>query len=650
MQRTSSLYQKETNKQIAAQGYLRIRFGLTDTDAAQTCTPQAPAQVYFARPESMLAEDAPKSVYATFEPGRMIVDGKQRIAPAEKAAAGAMAADGMRAEGFVSAALSGSDGVFAKADAPRLVLQFSRTHAVPGLTFTFDALCGDWPSELRLTAYGPDWRTGGDILLLDKTYTPDAAEWTMPDAIDRFDRLEVRFLRTSRPLRRVRLQQLLFGFGLVFDAHTVTQASRRAQVDPIGRRLPANTFDFTIINVNSLTGADGKEQYLYDPDNAQGIYRYISEQNPLRVEFGQSLPDGMTWGDVAASDWGSLELAGWREVYEGGVTEWVPGGRYYLTGQPTVDGLTATFKAQDALSGLTDTFFKGVYAPAGRTLHALALDVLNDSGLPQFDPNAPPWKLWDGLASFSTTAPLPAKSHRELLQLIAHAACCVLYTDREGYLRIEPACSEQSDFVLGLNSMFARPKVSQIPTLLAVECPACGYLPEERISELHREDLLLDGTAQLVLTFSQAAGVAVAVEGARVVAQTLYAGAAELTLSGHGTAHIVVTGRKLVQSKHMVTAAVGDPDENGSMETLDNPLITDAAHALRVAEWVRDYLLLRNTYECEYRGSPELDPGDLIRMEHQFSPQPVPGRVLKSELTYSGSLRGNLAVKRMGGG
>lgn len=642
MQRTSSLYQKEAGKQIAAQGYLRIRFGLTDTDAAQTCTPEAPAQAYFARPASMLAEDAPKSVYATFEPGRMIVDGRQRIAPAA-------GADGVRAEGFVSAALSDTDGVFAEADVPRLVLRFSKTHSVPGLTFTFDALCGDWPAELRLTAYGPDWRTGGDIQLLDKTYEPDAAEWTMPDAIDRFDRLEVRFVRTSRTFRRVRLQQLLFGFGLVFNHHSITQASRRAEVDPIGRRLPVNTFDFTIVNINSLTGTDGKEQYLYDPDNAQGIYRYISEQNPLRVEFGQSLPEGMTWGDVAASDWGSLELAGWREVYEGGVTEWVPGGRYYLTGQPTVDGLTATFKAQDALSGLTATFTKGIYAPGGRSLYALALDVLADSGLPRFDPNADPWKLWEGLANIMTTAPLPAKSHRELLQLIAHAACCVLYTDRDGYLRIEPVCGEQSDYVLGMNSMFARPKVSQIPTLWAVECPAYAYLPEDKTSELHKEDMFVDGTACLTLTFAQAAGVAVAVEGAQIVAQTLYAGAAELMLSGHGTAHIVVTGRKLTQSKHMVTAAVEDPDENGSVETLDNPLITDAAHAQLVAEWVRDYLQLRNTYECEYRGSPELDPGDLIRMEHQFSPQPVPGRVLKNELTYSGSLRGKLAVKRMRG-
>lgn len=81
--------------------------------------------------------------------------------------------------------------------------------------------------------------------------------------------------------------------------------------------------------------------------------------------------------------------------------------------------------------------------------------------------------------------------------------------------------------------------------------------------------------------------------------------------------------------------------------TLDNPLITDAAHALAVAEWVRDWLLLRNTYEFEYRGSPELDPGDLIWLESQFAPFAAPARVLKNELAFDGGLKGKMIAKRM---
>ena len=367
----------------------------------------------------------------------------------------------------------------------------------------------------------------------------------------------------------------------------------------------------------------------------------------MKVEYGQYLASGMTWKDVAANTWAELELNGWREVYEGGVTEWVPGGRYYLTGQPTVDGLSASFKAQDALSGLDGTYYKGVYAPAGRSLYQLALDVLEDSGLAPFSGTAPPWKLWGGLVDFMTTAPLPMKKHKELLQLIAHAACCVLYTDREGYIRIEPANDVQDNFKLDFHTMLARPKVSQIPTLWAVECPAYTYAPEAEASELHKESYAVNGTLELHLTFSQAADVTVDVTGATVAAKAVFAGAVDLTLAGNGEAVVTVTGRKLESSARTVTAPVESPDENGSVETLDNPLITDAAHALAVAEWVRDWLLLRNTYEFEYRGSPELDPGDLIWLESQFAPFAAPARVLKNELAFDGGLKGKMIAKRM---
>ena len=90
----------------------------------------------------------------------------------------------------------------------------------------------------------------------------------------------------------------------------------------------------------------------------------------------------------------------------------------------------------------------------------------------------------------------------------------MLYTDREGYIRIEPANDVQDNFKLDFHTMLARPKVSQIPTLWAVECPAYTYAPEAAASELHKESYAVNGTLELHLTFSQAADVAVDVTGA----------------------------------------------------------------------------------------------------------------------------------------
>ena len=99
MQQTSSLYQAAVQEQIAPQGYIRITFGLTDTDAAATCAPPETAPgTFYSRPDTMLLEDGtPRATYATFEPGRMLADGSQLIPPKPGSA-------DLRPEGFVSAA------------------------------------------------------------------------------------------------------------------------------------------------------------------------------------------------------------------------------------------------------------------------------------------------------------------------------------------------------------------------------------------------------------------------------------------------------------------------------------------------------------------------------------------------------------------
>lgn len=654
MQRVSSLYQAEVQRPFAGQALLRITFGLVDVDAAATCAPVAFSlpQAVWSRPDTIFLEEGERrATYATFEPGRMRLDGSQLILPQEP--------DQRRAEGLVSAAISGADGLFSAAQgAPVLRLRFSKRHTVPGLTLVFDVSTGDRASRVRLVARG-EGKT-----LLDRVYTPDTAIFRTPDAIERFDEIDLHFLGTVPAQRRLRLQQILFGFGLVFGNAQVQSAAHKMETDPITRRLPVNAFEFSIVNSNAVSGGEDK-QYLYDPDNLDGVYRYISEQSPVRVEYGQLLSGGLSWGDAYSNTWGELELNGWQEVYEGGVVEWVPGGRFYLTAQPTVDGLYARFKAQDALSRLDKVYDKGVYAGGGRSLYALAQEVLEDAALQSLDGNNVPWRLWEGLCAVTTTAPLPVKKHKELLQLIAHAGRCVLYTDRTGCVRIEPESTVQDNLKLDFHTLSERPKVTQIPTLRAVQCAAHSYVPEEQSTQVYEKAHLFgaDGRLSLHVSFAASAEHTVSAKGARVVSFVSYARAAEVVLeaatgaealvdeeTGARAVKLSINAHKLAQAASSVTAVVAatlQPDANGSVETLENPLITSEENARAVAEWVRDYLLLRNTYEFAYRGSPEVECGDLVWLETQFAPHTAPARVLKSELSFDGSLRGKMTAKRM---
>lgn len=396
--------------------------------------------------------------------------------------------------------------------------------------------------------------------------------------------------------------------------------------------------------MNLLTGT---QNGLYDPDNPQGIWKYFEQRNPITVRYGQQLTGGMKWSDAAALKWDDLAPSGWREIYQGGLVEWIPGGRFYLTGQPVVEGLYAKFSATDALSLLDGSYYKGVWDGESHSLWELATAVLEDANLPRRRQDEQPWALWEGLKELTTTAPLPAKQHRECLQLIAHAACCLLYADREGVIRIEPDAGSQTGASIGLSVMLeSAPKVEKTASLLRVECPATVYAPTDKESQLHKGTYQVDGRLELHLTWNQAAEVRVECEGAQVTGQALYAAAGDLVLEGSGPATLIVSGRKLETSCQNAVAPVENADENGIVETLDNPLITDLNRALAVADWVREHLLRRSTYTCSTRGNPEMDPADRVLLDTQWETA-APAQVLKNQLTYTGGgLKGEMILKR----
>lgn len=608
MQPTSPLYDAQMKSQIALPCCIRIRCGLVDHDAGDECTmPAAPQQTFYSRPDSMLHDPrVPQSSYATLEPGRMRADGVLRILPHNAQAA-------LYSEGLVSKALCGADGTFEPAEIPQISFSFPTLHSIPGLSFVFDCVCGDYPAEFVVEAFR------GQTRLFSRSYSPAHPVFSTNDGIDLFDRLTLRFLRMNAPRRRLRIAQLTFGFGVTFSDSEIIRAVQKSEVDPISRRLPHSTLDFTVVNINSLTGSG--EQCLYNPDNPRGIFRYIGRQNPISLEYGQTLEDG--------------------SIY------WISGGQYELTGQPDTNGLSARFTAQDALSGLSGTFTKGILAAEGQTLYALAQQVLDDSGLRRTPQGQKPWKLWSGLKNLRTAAPLPIRKHKELLQLIAHAACCVLFTDRQGFIRIEPAACPPDTLVVDSNEMLEYPRVREIPTLRAVHCPAYSYTAEENASQLHRETYAVNGTQVLELRYPMCADAKVTAQGAVITKAEIYAAAAHITLEGTGSAVVTVTGRKLTASTRDVRADVPLFDASSCEEYLDNPLITSCEDASRVAHWVKDWLCLRSTYSFAYRGRPELDALDLLRIESPFSAQPVPVRVLKTELTYDGGLQGTLCAKNL---
>ncbi len=629
MQSVTDAYRAEMQQAILGAAQMQVELSVVDVDAAPNATAAPEGQAYWSDVKSALADKgAQRTSYATFEPGRWKADGALRIA--------AEAGGALLSEGYVSEAISGADGRFFII--PVLLLTFRQPVSVPALTFRFDQMAGEWCSQLQITA----WK--GESRLAQHTIRPDGVDYQALLRLDGFDRLSIAFTQTCQPLRRARLSRLIFGMELVFDSTKLSEATQIMEVDPIGRRLPTKKFSFSVVNVNQITD---QIHGMYDPDNPTGIWKYFEQRNPITVRYGQQITQGMKWGDLAALKWADTVKSGWQELYKGGFLEWLPGGRFYLTGQPTTDGLYARFEATDAIGILDGTYFKGVWDGKPHSLYDLAQAVLEDSDPPRLYKEQQPWMIWEGLKKITTLAPLPVKSHRECLQLIAHAGCCVLYSDRSGMIRLEPDESRQTNVEVGLASILENaPKVEKTASLLQVECPAVVYTPAAEVSQLHQGSYQVNGSLALHLTWNQAAEIAVRCEGAAVVSQNLYAAAGDLVLQGSGIAKLLIEGKVLETSTQNAVAAVQDADKNAISEKLDNPIITDLPRAMAVAQWARDYLLKRNTYTCKTRGNPEFDPMDRILLGTEWASR-VPVQIVKNQLNFSGGgLTGEMICKK----
>lgn len=280
--------------------------------------------------------------------------------------------------GFVSDVLTNANGVFETP--PCIEFAFAEAKDFVGITYSF---VKDAPKAIRVTTY----LSGAPV---DQFITsPNGLEYAdEKHQILPCDRMQFEFLSMNEPYRRLRISRMRFGLIKIYNNSNIVSTNHIAYTDPVSASLPYNKLQMSIANMDKN----------YNPDNPHGIWRYIKNGHPLQVRYGTTVQ---------------------------GKIEWVDAARLYLNDAPRVDGTTAIFEAYDPISRLTGTYHKGVWRSEGISLYDLAVEVLTEAGVED-------WELSTFLKSVITHAPLPAVTFRECLQLIANAGRCVLYCDVSG--------------------------------------------------------------------------------------------------------------------------------------------------------------------------------------------------------------------------
>lgn len=574
-------------------GFLKVKFNIVDPETNPDLSSNS--EEIFSDLDNIKETTIPQSKnYATLEKNFWLLNDSQPIYGSEELE-----------QTYVSSYMSDKNCLFS--DKACITLTSSVYLTTLGLTMAFDSIDKNYAKKLKVKAYRDS------TMIMDKDYTlssySDRLIFADNEELVRWNKIEIYFIESSLPYRRIRVNQLLFGIMETYTDENLISAESKEKTTMINSELPTHTFKFTIDNMNKL----------FNPDNPQGWYRYILQQQPISYEWGYQLDDG--------------------------TIEWILGGKMLLTGSVEVGENQVSFSTTSLINYLTKVYKKGVYNSSGRSLYDLAVDVLEDSNI-----DSSQYNLWSGLKSIKTDAPLPKLEARQLLQIIATTGNCILFTNRENVINIQPFNYVLNPDGMSYDFITSNPVVKVQSELHNTIIYINHYSKEDNVSELFKnESLEITGTKTIEIEYDLATDISATITGGTIVNANYYGRYAilKITNTGEDTISLKVSGKKINNSQTIDSKQFNDDGENIEYK---NDLITqmvESSKETKLKDFIGNWYNNRNIYSFENRGDIVKDTREIIPIETDFSNSLI-GYLVENNINYDGAWSGNSVVVKVG--
>lgn len=577
MQSVSTLYRNSFDSPYRNETYIRIRFGITNTNAPNYSTLTDNGHLDYSAVENVDLGVTVTAPYATSEYQRTVLNGAFKFPTKTNPIY----------QGYISDEISDANGEWTTN--PQINIVFSQYVQFGGLSFQFDNNYGWFPESFQVEAYN------NGVSVFNETYSPNNEYFVIEDDIPACDNLVLTWLKNNKPYSYARLLELIYGVVVLRTQKDIVSCSLDRSIDLLSTSFPQANFAFTIFDPNGE----------YNPENPQGVWEYLEERQPVQASIGY--------------DTG------------GGNIEWMPWANTYTNGNIQVSGtgaaLQVTINAVGLVNHLTMTYDEGKYYPAGRSLFDLAQDVMTFAGFPI--------TLDNSLASIISYQPLPVTSVNNLLQLIANAGCCVLDLDRGGIISILPHSNTIESFSMVRGNLLNQPTTTKIPPLRTINFTYNELVvSNETYNAIERQSITASGTYTFTHDCMTNHSITVS-SGLTYSNPQFFAYKTVVDLSGTGI--ITISGNKVETNANTITKtynAVG-----ADLDSLKNDLITDATTAEAYIDWIATETERRNTYTAPDRGYPELDVGDNIGFTSTFL-NDIDVTLIQQKTTYNGALKG----------
>lgn len=481
---------------------------------------------------------------------------------------------------------------------PKSTILFSEPRDMLGLTLIFDPLSFTYGSSVTVKGYN------NDTLISEETTYPESYTH-VTGSLNGVTKITIEIGGTNLPFARVRLAQLYFG---IIDIHTeqnTTEIVQEFKISPINNELYSATVKYKMDNFDKV----------YDIDNPQGIYEYITDQQPLKIEYSA---DG---------------------------TEWITAGNLLTDGQAKIENNLTEIKGIDKIQFMNDTYYKDVFRTTAISLYDLAMNVLSDFGWELNGAGEYPYDLDEGLQDIYTLGTLPVVKHSECLQMIAFAANMGFWVDDRGYICIKPLPDTvvDTDYYVDFSLSATPPTPEKIEPLAQIDMTVHNYKAKGS-DELYEAEFNFVGTQTIQVDYDLSKSQSASVTTRGTIDSAVYYGRyAEITVTATGKFTLTITGNVIKDNTSTYSKVYSD---KGEVAPYDNPLITDEEMAENCATYIGNYLNCRIRYKVEWVEDYRINVGDLIRIKSNFTENLI-GRVIRIK-TSEPKLLGELEVVIVG--
>lgn len=353
-----------------------------------------------------------RQAYATLERNLWTLDGGHDVLP------------NVYDTGYVSSVICNGNGVFETVPVITITLPTVHEQAIPGITITWSTVLDEYATNFEVRAYMGTEQT------FAANFEGASSVTECLFSLSGYDRVEIRVKNWSLPYHHARIEGVFLGARQTYTKNNLLSYKHTQSADLLSAELPKNSVAF------SLNNADG----AWNPDNPTGNIRFLLEQQEVKVRYGLKLDSE---------------------------TEWIDAGTFWISEWETPsNGLEARFTARDLLAFMGDTYT----GPRKGTLYTIASAAFVQSDIPTMDNGSPRYIISDNLKEYETdfTEHDAEYTCAEIVQLCANAACCVLYQDRSGVMRIEPIRENSAGYAIRKMVSYTHPEFTMTKPLKSV--------------------------------------------------------------------------------------------------------------------------------------------------------------------------------------